>query len=387
MKITGVRTQLYQFQLKRPMGDANNPRGRQDFAGTAIFLDTDEGIIGISPTGGGAAQIQSLVETLLVGHDPRGVRGLWKKMVDFVFKGGNRGAATSAISAIDIALWDLKARINNEPLWKTLGASSPRVKAYASGIDLPLSESGLKEFYGGLAQKGINAGKLKIGLDMEADLSRIAVMRDALALSGKTPEILIDVNEYWSPKQSIRYMKEIESQFDITWIEEPARRWDWQGLRKVSDNIRASVASGENLDNISDYVPLLANRAIDVLNLGSRASGITGAQQIAHLAHGFEIPVSMMNCPANFMAQLGAVLPNHYMMEVFDNGRDAALTHSHPIEDGWIVLNDEPGLGFTFDQDKLDEYAVGRPSPTAKSSPWGRRKGAGMFLVPPNEED
>ena len=137
MKITGVRTQLYELQLTRPIGDANNPGGRQAYSGLAVFLDTDGGITGITIGGAGAAgQIQRLTETLLVGRDPRGVRGLWNDMVRFVFKGGNRGAVTGAISALDIALWDLKARINNEPLWKTLGASSPRVRAYASGIDL-----------------------------------------------------------------------------------------------------------------------------------------------------------------------------------------------------------------------------------------------------------
>ena len=291
MKITGVRTQLYELKLTRPIGDANSPRGRQAMAALAVFIDTDEGVTGISIGGAGAqGQIHTLVEHLLVDQDPRGVQGLWKSMIDFVFKGGNRGGATAAIAAIDIALWDLKARINNEPLWKTLGASSRRVKAYASGIDLSLSDDEIYAFYAGKASHGINAGKLKIGLDMAIDLRRIAIMQEALATSGKPPELLIDVNEYWSPKQTVRFMHQIEQQFDIVWIEEPARRWDWHGLRTVTENVRAAVASGENLDDMSDYVPLIANRAVDVLNLGSRASGITGAQQIAHLAYGFEIP-------------------------------------------------------------------------------------------------
>ena len=87
---------------------------------------------------GARSQIHALVDAVLVGEDPRGVRGLWKKMVDRVFKGGNRGLAGSAVANLDIALWDLKAKLNDEPLWRTLGASSPRVKAYASGIDLCL---------------------------------------------------------------------------------------------------------------------------------------------------------------------------------------------------------------------------------------------------------
>lgn len=380
MKITGCRTQPYQIQMHRPIGDANDPDGGQSMPGQALFLDTDEGVSGISF--GGGPMVAEIVENLLIGQDPRGVRGHWNRMVDYVFKGGHRGQSAASVSALDIALWDLKARLNDEPLWKTLGASSPRVRAYASGIDAPLTDDELHAFYSGMAARGVNAGKLKCGLDIDVDLRRIGIMRDALASSGKTPELCIDVNEYWSPKQTIRYMHVIEQQFDITWIEEPARRWDAAGLRKVSDSIRAAVASGENLHSIDEYVPLLQSRAIDIVNVGSGAGGITGALQIAAIAYGFETPVTMMNCPANFLAHVAAVLPNHIMMECLDNGRDAVLTHSHPIEDGWIVLNDEPGLGFTFDQKKLDAHAVTQPGRFG----WGRREGAGMYLVGPDAE-
>ena len=381
MKITGVRSQAYQLTMSRTIGDANHPEGSDQMPGLAVFLDTDEGISGIS-MGGSRDLVHAMVDDLLVGQDPRGVLGHWNTMVDQVFKGGNRGPATAAIASLDIALWDLKARLHGEPLWKTLGASSNRVRAYASGIDMSLTDDGIRTFYEGMAARGVCAGKLKCGLSLDDDLRRIGIMRDALATSGKTPELCIDVNEYWSPKQTIRYMHVIEQAFDITWIEEPARRWDVDGLRKVSDSIRAAVASGENLDALDDYVPLLSARAIDVLNLGQRAGGITGAMKVADVAYAFETPVSMMNCAANFMAHVGAVLPNHIMMEVLDNGRDAVLTHSHPIEDGWIVLNDEPGLGFTFDEDRLAACAV---EGAGGRFGWGRRRGAGMYLVGPAE--
>ena len=128
MKITGIRTQPYQIAMKRPIGDANNPVGGDTMISGALWLDTDEGLSGIAMTGAPAGLMQTMVDRLLVGKDPRGVLGHWNEMVDYVFKGGNRGHATDAISALDIALWDLKARINDEPLWKTLGASSNRVR-------------------------------------------------------------------------------------------------------------------------------------------------------------------------------------------------------------------------------------------------------------------
>jgi L-alanine-DL-glutamate epimerase-like enolase superfamily enzyme len=377
VKITGVRSQPYQIKLHRPIGDANCPEGGQLMPGQALFLETDEGVSGISF--GGGAMVSQIVEHVLLGEDPRGVRGLWNRMVDYVFKGGHRGEAAAAVSALDIALWDLKARLNGEPLWKTLGASSPKVRAYASGIDSPLPDDQLDAFYRSMAARGVCGGKLKCGLDLEADLRRIGIMRDALACSGQRPELCIDVNEYWSPKQAIRYMHVIEEQFDITWIEEPARRWDVAGLRKVSDGIRAAVASGENLHSIDEYVPLLKDRAVDVVNVGLGAGGITGALQIAALAYAFETPVTMMNCAANFLAHVAAVLPNHIMMEYLDNGRDAVLTHTHPIVDGHIQLNDEPGLGFVFDEEQLAAHAVDQ----AGRFGWGRRQGAGMYLDPP----
>jgi L-alanine-DL-glutamate epimerase-like enolase superfamily enzyme len=265
-----------------------------------------------------------------------------------------------------------------------LGASSNKVRAYASGIDYPLPDDEIRIFYEGLAAKGVCGGKLKIGLDMETDLRRIGIMRDALATSGKKPELMIDVNEYWSPKQTIRHMHEIEQAFDITWIEEPARRWDVEGLRKVSDNIRAAVASGENLDALEDYLPLLQARAVDVLNIGVRATGITGAMKVSDVAYAYETPVTMMNCAANFMGHLAAVLPNHIMMEVLGNGRDAVFTHTHDIEDGWIVMNDEPGLGFTFDQEKLDAHAV---TDHEGIFGWGRRQDAGLYVAGHGEEN
>lgn len=389
MKITGVRTKLFEIALDRPLGDANSPRGRSRMASLAVWIDTDEGISGVALGAPGArGYIHSLVDDLLVGHDPRGVRGLWKKLVDFAFKGGNRGAINDAIGVIDVALWDVKAKANGEPLWKTLGASTRRVKAYASGIDLCLGDDELARFYREMAARGVSAGKLKVGLDREMDLRRLGIMREALATSGKTPVLLIDSNEYWSPKQAIRNIQLLEQHFEITWAEEPARRWDYRGLRKVSQAIRAAVATGENLDDVSEFMPLVANEAADVLNIGSGNSGITGALQIADLAYAFEIPVTMMNCPGNYMAHLAAALPNHWMMEVVGAGREKIFRLvDNRIEDGWIVLGDQPGLGIEFDEAALEAAAVTAPSAGAQASPWGRRPGAGLFEVGPDEPE
>jgi len=387
MKVTGIRTKAYEIELTRPLGDANDPRGCTHLAMMAVFLDTDEGISGIAISGPGAEKtIAGMVDGLIVGRDPRGVRGLWKRMVDQAFKGNNRGAVTGAIAAIDVALWDLKAKANNEPLWKTLGASTRYVKGYASDIGMNLSDEALGAFYTRLANQGINAGKVKVGLKREDDLRRIGIMHDALALSGKTPQLMIDSNEYWSPKQAIRHIQAIEEVYDLTWVEEPARRWDYRGLRKVSESVRAAVATGENLNDISEFMALIANEAVDVVQVGVGTSGITGALMVADMAHGFELPVSLMNCPANYMAHLAAVLPNHNMMEVLDAGADQGMIHRHTVQDGYVVLSDDPGLGITFDEAKLAAWAIDKPSARV-TMPFVRRRGAGLYEVTNGEPE
>jgi len=218
-------------------------------------------------------------------------------------------------------------------------------------------------------------------------LRRLGIVKQALAKSGRKPELLVDVNEYWSPKQAIRNIKALEERYEIVWVEEPARRWDYRGLRQVSRAIRAAVATGENLDDISEFMPLVANEAVDVLNISASQSGFTGAMQIADLAYAFELPVTMMNCPGNFAAHLAAALPNHWMMEVVGAGREKILKVDNHLEDGWIVLGDKPGLGLEFDEELLERLQVDRPSPGSQASPWGRRRGAGLFEVGPDQPE
>lgn len=383
MKVTGFRTKTYEFKMARKLGDANYPAGIDQGVGAILYVDTDEGITGVSL--GGSSSIRKL-EHLIVGEDPRGVVGLWKKMVDYVFKTGNEGQDKAAIATIDVALWDLKAKINDEPVWRTLGAREGRCKAYASGIDLCLTDEDIYAFYRRMAEIGVDGGKLKVGLDMDADIRRLGIMKDALSIASKRPMLTIDSNEYWSPKQAIRHIQELEQQFDITWAEEPARRWDYRGLRLVSESIKAAVATGENVNDVSDFYSLIANEAVDIVEVGSWTTGITGAMQVAHMAHAFELPVAMMNCPANFMAHLAAALPNHLAMEVVDPGREPCFTFDSHIEDGWIRLGDKPGLGIEIDEAKLAEIEVKNP-PLRPGMPFPRREGAGLYEVPPTADE
>ena len=377
MKITGYKLDKYIQQLDRAIGDANYPKG-DDLMGMSILrIETDEGITGIAP--GGNDTVEDLFH-VIEGKDPRGVTGLWKEMVDWVHKGNNEGEINGAISAIDVALWDLKAKINDEPLWQTLGAREGRAKAYASDIGYNLSDDELHAFYSRMADMGIDGGKIKIGLNMTDDLRRIGIMNDAFRKVKNRPYLMIDTNEYWSPKQAIRYINQIEEHFDIFWAEEPARRWDYDGLRQVSRGISAAVASGENLNDVGQMYPLISQQAIDVANVGVGHSGITGARQVANMCYAYELPVTMMNCPANFMAHLAAALPNHNMMEVVDPGReDAFESWDNHIDDGWIVIGNTPGLGISVNTDKIN--ALQSADFNRKPGfPFPRREGAGLWI-------
>lgn len=382
MKITGFRVEQYLMKMDRPIADANAPEGTDLMPGSILYLETDENITGIA-LGFGSGRT-SMLFPAIEGEDPRDVVGLWARMNDWVHKMGNRGEANAALSAIDIALWDIKAKFEGKPLWRTLGAKEGRVKAYASGLDYCLSDEDLFAFYRRLAERGVDAGKLKVGLDLQADLRRIGIMREALSVASAHPQLMIDPNEYWSPKQAVRYIQQIEEHFDLLWVEEPARRWDYDGLRLVSEQVKAAVASAENVNSMADVYPLIANQAVDVLNVSILHSGVTGCRQTSNMAAMYHLPVSMMNCQANFMAHVAAALPNHTIMEVVDPGREHCLKFSSTIEDGHIVLDNEPGFGIEINEAKLAELQ--RNPPTGKGKfPFPRREGAGLYLVPPTE--
>jgi L-alanine-DL-glutamate epimerase-like enolase superfamily enzyme len=296
-------------------------------------------------------------------------------MRSVVFKWGPSEASAAALSALDCALWDLRARAHDVPLWKELGAVDPRVPLYASGLDTPLSDVELDAYYRGMAAQGFHAGKLKVGADQDADLRRLAIVRDALATSGRRPLLMIDANEYWTAKQAIARVREFERHFDLLCVEEPTERRDVAGLAKVSAAVTAAVATGENLNRPDDFVPLIRGGAVDVCQVSPAALGITGAMRIAELAACFHLPVSIMNNPGRFMGHAAAAMGNHTMMEVLDCGRDAVMRCDHRVVDGVLELGQEPGAGFSFDLEALARLAVARPSATTREEAYRRSPG------------
>lgn len=363
MKITGVKSTFFLKKPGRRIGDTRSPEGRVQETGCLVELGTDAGLTGIGIAGDRVrGQIERLVEEVLMGEDPRSVSGLWRRMMDARSKCGQGGLSSNAISALDVALWDLKAKANSEPLWKTLGGARPRANAYASGKALPVSDEGLFEWYRTMASDyGLRAGKLKVGLHQEADLRHLGLMSEALKPGTADPVLMIDADESWSPKQAIRIVREMEEQYDLTWVEGPARRWDFLGLKRVSDSIRAAVCSGENLDTLGEFLPHFHHHSIDVIQVNLGRLGITGALQVADAAYGFELPVTLGKTPGNIHAHLAAVMPYFMSMEVADpQPPEGIYTTDVRIEDGWAIAGDRPGNGLQVDRNALAAAAKGR---------------------------
>lgn len=384
MRIRGVRTVLYECVLDRPIGDVQLPEGARRVAEVAVFLTTDDDAVGVAITRPAARQLVHELADDLLGRDPRAVRDLYERMRRRAFKVGVDGLVGNAIAALDCALWDLRAKASGRPLWRELGGDSNRVAAYASGLDMPLGNDELRAYYVAMGRRhGIRAGKLKVGRDPERDLERLGVLRDALreGSGAANPSLMIDANEFWTPKQAISRITRFEREFDLVWVEEPVRRDDHRGLSRVSRAIRSAVATGENLTSIGQFMPLLLAESADVIQVSAESTGVTLSLRIAEMADAFGLPVAMVNGAGSVVAHVAAVLPNHLMMEVVEAGSDVVYTSDQALQDGAIVLGDAPGLGITFDERRLADHVVDRPSGDSLGSRYGRSIDSGIAEV------
>src|SRR3954451_7299749 len=166
MRITGYRTLTTVQEWGRPVGDATGVFTDGVTSVPIVLVDTDEGITGV---GFGPGEQLEAVFAAVDGEDPRCVTALYDRMLRHTFKAGHAGAVFGTIGAIDTALWDIKAKLAGEPLWRLLGGRDRRVVAYASGLDLGLEDDQLAEVYARYAERGVRAAKLKGGLDVEED--------------------------------------------------------------------------------------------------------------------------------------------------------------------------------------------------------------------------
>ncbi|RDI16776.1 mandelate racemase/muconate lactonizing enzyme family protein [Lentzea flaviverrucosa] len=363
MRITGYRTLTTVQDWGRPVGDANGviPDGLVRIP--IVVVETDEGLTGVGL--GPHVEIEA-VFAAIEGEDPRCVTALYDRMLRRMFKAGHSGAVFGTIGAFDSALWDIKAQAAGEPLWRLLGGRDRRVPAYASGLDIALTDEELVAVYQIYADHGLRAAKIKGGLDVDRDRHRLGLVRDVLtdAGGGARPGLMLDVNETWTRKQAVRYVAELERTFDLTWVEEPVRRWDVEGHAAVGRGIRASVATGENLTGLEQHRPLMAAGAVDVVQTAG-VWGITHFLRVAALAHAHDLPVSPIGTSPIGLLHGATSVPNHLVSELQDLRPAVGVSLDLHVEDGAYVLGDSPGLGVRLDEETIAASSHLLPHPAA----------------------
>lgn len=378
MKITGFREHITQNDWRRIVGDVNGVSEGQRTDVHVLVIETDSGIEGISVTA--AAPLHTArVFPAIDGQDPRGTTSLYDLMLAYLFKTGHNGELFATIGAVDHALWDLKAKAAGEPLWRMLGGRTRFVPGYASALEFALSDEAARQVYQSFADAGFSKAKVKGGRDVDDDIRRLLSVRDIMAQNSSRPAMMFDANEVWNRSQAIRYIRRLEEAIDLTWVEEPVRRWDAHGLADVRRGTAAGVASGENLTGLEQYRPLLDADALDVVQFNS-GWGVTHALRVAALAHSRDLPVSPVGL-TNVIAHAMTAVPNHLTTEIQDLGQPIGVRLDQEIVDGGYLLGTSPGAGIT-----LDEAAIASidrtPGWRTAAGPHVRPERAGLRLVP-----
>jgi L-alanine-DL-glutamate epimerase-like enolase superfamily enzyme len=379
VKITGFRSLTTRHEWGRPVGDVNGVSVGTTTRQDVLVITTSAGVEGVAL---GAHRDIDLVFPALEGEDPRSVTGLYDRMLDTVFKLGHHGSVFATLGTVDMALWDLKAKVADEPLWRLLGARDRFVPGYASGLEAGLDDDDVVGLYTRFAERGFAAAKLKGGRYVDDDLRRLTAVRELLRRNSRRPALMLDANESWNASQAVRHVRALEREVDLTWVEEPLRRWDVGGMALLRHQIEAGVASGENLSGLEQVRALVEGQAVDVVQTNA-AWGITNLLRVGALAHAYDLPVSPIGL-TYAVAPAAAALPNLLSTEVQDLGWPVGVDVDQEIADGGLVLGDASGSGITIAEDRFEEV----PAATGwsvRSGPHLRPRRAGLRLVPEDE--
>lgn len=356
-RVAEVETGYYRVPLPEVLSDSTHGTMRAFELLTVRIRDADGGEgVGYTYTVGrnGAAVAATLERDLaevLSGQDADLIEALWQRMWWATHYGGRGGPTVLAISAADIALWDLKAKRANTPLWRLLGGFDPAVPCYAGGIDLMLPLDRLLAQTDANLAKGFRAIKMKIGRDSLAeDCARVSAMRDHL---GADFPLMADANMRWSVDQAIRAARALRP-FDLTWLEEPIVPDDVAGHARVLAEGGVPIATGENLRSLWDFRHLIASGGVsfpepDVTNCG----GVSAFMKIARLAEAFNLPVTSHGAH-DVTVQLLAACPNRSYLEAHGFGLERYVRDPFGLEDGMAVAGERPGHGVAFDWAGLD---------------------------------
>ncbi len=355
--ISTVVTDVYRIALPAVLSDSTHGDISHFEFVTARIADAD-GVEGVGYTytvGTGGRAIRSLIGDdlgpRLVGRDADLIEAIWRDLWWAAHYVGRGGLAAHAISALDIALWDLKAKRADLPLWRLLGGADSQVRAYAGGIDLQFSlDDLLKQTEGNLA-RGFRAIKMKVGRDNTAeDIERVAEMRKYL---GDGFPLMVDANMRWGVDKAIRAARALR-EFELVWLEEPTIPDDFAGHRRILTEGGVPLAAGENLHSLHEFDHLINAGGVtypepDVSNCG----GITVWMKVAALAEAKNLQVTSHGVH-DLHVHLLAAIPNASYLEAHGFGLERFIAHPMEIVEGVATAPERPGHGVELDWQALD---------------------------------
>ena len=314
-----------------------------------------EGVGYTYTVGAGGAAVQALVARelapLLAGRDADLIASHWQAMWWALHYGGRGGAQTLAISAVDTALWDLRARRQGAPLWRVLGGFDPKVPCYAGGIDLDFPLDALLRQTDENLARGFRAIKMKVGRpSLSDDVERVRAMRRHL---GPDFPLMVDANMRWSVDEAIRAARALVELHPV-WLEEPIIPDDVPGHARIVREGGLPIAAGENLHTLYEFRQLIAAGGVtfpepDVTNCG----GVTAFMKVCHLAEAFNLPVTSHGAH-DLTVHLLAAAPNRSYLEAHGFGLDRFIAQPLRIKDGLAIAPDRLGHGIEFDWKALD---------------------------------
>jgi L-alanine-DL-glutamate epimerase-like enolase superfamily enzyme len=364
MKITSLRARLVELPADEPLADApENPQGKRPFV--TLELGTDAGLEGLGVTFFGGALTGSLkravddLGALIVGDDPLRPEAIAQKLRDAAGYAGPAGVFTLALSAIDMALWDIKAKAAELPLWKLLGGARESVPAYASGAlmrGLPLDRAAAAARR--LVETGFRQVKMQLALpgetSPEREVERARVMRESV---GPDITLMADINQRWRPEQAMDIGRRLEG-LSLGWLEDVTVADDFAGLARVAAALSTPVTGGEYLWGIAPFRHMLEARSVDIVMIDLvRVGGITQWLKVAGMAEAFNLPVVSHLIPEVHVHLIGAI-PNGLTVEYMPWLMRLFEEVPRPVS-GALAMPSAPGLGLKFDQAALKRFAVG----------------------------
>jgi L-alanine-DL-glutamate epimerase-like enolase superfamily enzyme len=297
---------------------------------------------------------------VVAGRDALGVAGAWQAMAVAVRNLGRPGIASSAIAAVDAALWDLKARLFDLPLADLLGRAREGVPVYGSGGFTSYSLPRLQEQLAGWAESGLRFVKMKVGRDPAGDRERVRAARDAV---GDEVELFVDANGAYDRKQALA-QAEAFSELGVTWFEEPVSSDDLQGLRLLRDRGPAgmAIAAGEYGYDLFYFRRMLAAGAVDVLQAdATRCAGITDFLRVGALCEAEPIPLSAHTAPSIHAHPCCALAPAVHVEHFHDHARIERMLFDGALAPRNGMLRPDlsrPGLGLDFKRADAARFAV-----------------------------